>query len=247
MQNIGKNIRLLRTEKGISQERLAEQLFVSRQTVSNYETGRSRPDVDTLMRISEILETDVQNLLYGPQRPQRQAAETRRLAIMCIVLALTGALCELIKYAVREGVFRSHFWSSAMYSEFYLLRPCFLLALGWVILQGISLLPGVKIMPYRTNPGRKAVRGIISIYFLMAVIFCGTLLVFDYQSWQHDLSGSAEAFYRQFSVPVITQCLMFLGRHYRGMRVGAALLGAALWLTGGKLQEEALSLDEGTP
>lgn len=247
MRDIGRNIRLIRTEKGISQEGLAEQLFVSRQTVSNYETGRSRPDVDTLMRISEILETDVQKLLYGPQPPQRQTTETRRLAIMCVALALTGALCELTKCAVRERTFLSHFLSGAMYSEIYLLYPCFFLLLGWVLLQAISLLPGVKLLPYQTNPWRKVVRGIIGIYFLMAVIFCGAILLFDYQAWQHDLSGSTEAFSRQFSIPVITQCMVFLGRRYRVMRVGAALLGAAAWLTGGKAAEQELPSGEGTP
>ena len=39
MAKVGKNIRLQRTKQGISQETLAEQLYVSRQTVSNYETG----------------------------------------------------------------------------------------------------------------------------------------------------------------------------------------------------------------
>ena len=45
MRDIGKNIRLLRQQKIMTQDELAEALFVTRQTVSNYETGRSRPDV----------------------------------------------------------------------------------------------------------------------------------------------------------------------------------------------------------
>lgn len=42
MRDIGKNIRTLREKKGMTQEELAQALFVTRQTVSNYETGRSR-------------------------------------------------------------------------------------------------------------------------------------------------------------------------------------------------------------
>lgn len=41
MTNIGKNIRILRTEKKMTQDELAEKLFVSHQTVSNYERGVS--------------------------------------------------------------------------------------------------------------------------------------------------------------------------------------------------------------
>ena len=45
MRDIGKNIRQLRTAKNMTQDELAEKLFVTRQTVSNYEPGKSRPDV----------------------------------------------------------------------------------------------------------------------------------------------------------------------------------------------------------
>ena len=42
MRDIGKNIKQLREGKGMTQEALAERLFVTRQTVSNYETGVSQ-------------------------------------------------------------------------------------------------------------------------------------------------------------------------------------------------------------
>lgn len=41
MRDIGKNIKYLREEKHLTQDQLAERLFVTRQTVSNYETGDS--------------------------------------------------------------------------------------------------------------------------------------------------------------------------------------------------------------
>ena len=52
MRDIGKNLKQLREQKGLKQEQLAELLFVTRQTVSNYENGRSRPDIETLMKIA---------------------------------------------------------------------------------------------------------------------------------------------------------------------------------------------------
>ena len=53
MANVGKNIRRLRNEKRMTQDELAEKLFVSRQTISNYETGKSNPNIDMLLKIAE--------------------------------------------------------------------------------------------------------------------------------------------------------------------------------------------------
>lgn len=54
MRDIGKNIRELRLRAGFSQDELAERLFVTRQTVSNYENGRTRPDVEQILHLAEI-------------------------------------------------------------------------------------------------------------------------------------------------------------------------------------------------
>ena len=55
MQSLGEKIRQARREKGLTQEQLAQTLFVSRQTVSNWENGKTEPDYQTLVRLSELL------------------------------------------------------------------------------------------------------------------------------------------------------------------------------------------------
>lgn len=65
MRDIGKNIKDLRSQKNLTQDELAEKLFVTRQTVSNYETGRSRPDVEMLAKIADVLDTDANTVIYG--------------------------------------------------------------------------------------------------------------------------------------------------------------------------------------
>ena len=65
MSKVGKNIRKQRIQQGMSQESLAEKLHVSRQTVSNYETGKSYPDIDMLVNIAEVLQVEIQVLIYG--------------------------------------------------------------------------------------------------------------------------------------------------------------------------------------
>lgn len=60
------NLRNLRKAKGISQEAMAEQLHVVRQTISKWEKGLSVPDAGILIRVAEILEVSVWELLGSP-------------------------------------------------------------------------------------------------------------------------------------------------------------------------------------
>jgi putative transcriptional regulator len=57
------NLKTLRKQKGFSQEELAARLNVVRQTISKWEKNLSVPDADTLIRLAEILEVSVSELL----------------------------------------------------------------------------------------------------------------------------------------------------------------------------------------
>lgn len=59
----GENVKTLRKQKGFSQEELAARLHVVRQTISKWEKNLSVPDADTLIRLAEILEVPVSELL----------------------------------------------------------------------------------------------------------------------------------------------------------------------------------------
>lgn len=60
---LSKNIQSIRKSKGLSQQELAIQLNVVRQTISKWEQGLSVPDSDMLISISEVLEVPVSTLL----------------------------------------------------------------------------------------------------------------------------------------------------------------------------------------
>ena len=62
---LSKTIKRLRTEKRWSQEMLAEHAFVSRQTVSNWETEKSYPDVHSLLILSDIFGVSLDELIKG--------------------------------------------------------------------------------------------------------------------------------------------------------------------------------------
>lgn len=65
MNEIAANIKMLRREKRLSQEQFAQALHVTRQTVSAWERGLSRPGLDTLEAIARMLEVEPEDLLYG--------------------------------------------------------------------------------------------------------------------------------------------------------------------------------------
>ena len=54
MEKIGKFLKELRTEKGLSQNKMGEQIHVTRQAISNWENGKAIPDSDILIKLSEI-------------------------------------------------------------------------------------------------------------------------------------------------------------------------------------------------
>lgn len=57
----------LRTEKGMSQEELAEKIFVTRQAVSRWETGETSPNTETLKLLSALFDVSINTLLGTPR------------------------------------------------------------------------------------------------------------------------------------------------------------------------------------
>lgn len=60
---INENIRQLRRDAGMTQEQLAEQLGVTRQTISKWENGSSVPDADVVSKMASLLDVPVNELL----------------------------------------------------------------------------------------------------------------------------------------------------------------------------------------
>ena len=58
----------LRTRKGLSQEALAEKVFVTRQAVSRWETGETVPNTETLKLLSKLYDVSINTLLGSPQK-----------------------------------------------------------------------------------------------------------------------------------------------------------------------------------
>lgn len=62
---LSNQIRKYRTSLNLSQEELAEKVYVTRQTVSNWETGKSYPDIHSLLLLSNLFEISLDQLIKG--------------------------------------------------------------------------------------------------------------------------------------------------------------------------------------
>ena len=93
---LGENIKILRKEKGYSQETLAAQLHVVRQTVSKWEKGISVPDAQMLNQIAELLEVPVSTLLGDtvPSQNQSSQEDSRYAEIAKQLAVLNDQLAE---------------------------------------------------------------------------------------------------------------------------------------------------------
>ena len=63
--NLGTQIKKHRSALALSQEELAEKIFVSRQSISNWENDKTYPDIKSLLMLSELFEISVDELIKG--------------------------------------------------------------------------------------------------------------------------------------------------------------------------------------
>ena len=111
----GEKLQELRKEKGLTQEELAESLYVSRTAVSKWESGRGYPSIDSLKEISAYFSVSIDELLSGEKlislAERENGANIRRvcdgllgmadvLALMLIVLPLYPMTVDGQVYAV---------------------------------------------------------------------------------------------------------------------------------------------------
>lgn len=66
---VGQNIKNAREQKGLSQRDLAQKLNISQAAVSQFENGKNPPKIDTLLKIANALQVDINALLDDSDSP----------------------------------------------------------------------------------------------------------------------------------------------------------------------------------
>ena len=125
---LAKHIKEQRARLGMSQEALAEAVFVSRQTISNWETDRTYPDVQSLLLLSALFDTTLDELIKGDVSKMEETCKhdwalMQRLAIEMTIFAIQGIAAF---FAAFQELRANWGWHSA---------PTFVLA---VVLYGIA-------------------------------------------------------------------------------------------------------------
>ena len=77
---IGTFLKLLRKEKNLTQEQLAERLGVSNRTVSRWENGNNMPDISLLSEIAEFYDVSIPELIYGERKSENMREEAKEVA-----------------------------------------------------------------------------------------------------------------------------------------------------------------------
>ncbi len=119
--HLGKNIYDLRKQRGLSQEKLAEQIHVTRQTISNWELGTTAPNPEQLLLLSRALNKSIDELLDN-EIPTETVSEKGEYTEVKHIYAALALLCGLI-----AGV-----WSFSANRFRYI-------EMLWIILAGMAM------------------------------------------------------------------------------------------------------------
>ena len=226
MRDIGKNIRELRCAKGLTQEELGERLHVTRQTVSNYENGRTRPDIDMLLDIAAALDTDSNSLLYGTPQMENRRREYRRLAVSAGLFLILFICYKLLRPEILK-IQAAYFIVLPGLLLSCTLKPMYMLSLGWSAVQALTMILKAKPLdrPW-VKYARRVLLGLIGAIALFLLPVCIQMVTVSISSVYGVGPG---AFLEQRGY---VNTAVYMAMYVAACYYVYAALGAALWVLG---------------
>lgn len=98
MSKINENIKRIRLEKGLTQQEVADQLFVTRQAVSRWENGSTLPDINTIEKLSKIYDCTINDIVDSESVTNLTIQEaiknkkTKKIVLTSIIVSLSALL-----------------------------------------------------------------------------------------------------------------------------------------------------------
>lgn len=96
--DVGIRIKKYREKQNISQDKLAEKIFVSRQTISNWENNKSYPDIKSLMMLSDIFNVSLDDFMKGDIEEMEKIIDKEAIKKFNVMSYIFGA--ELLSLAI---------------------------------------------------------------------------------------------------------------------------------------------------
>ncbi len=106
---IGKKLKAARTASGLTQEKVAEEILVSRQTISNWENEKSYPDIISVIKLSDLYSVSLDELLKGDEKMIEHLEESTdivnsnkkliiaiiiNIVLFALMIALSGVIAD---------------------------------------------------------------------------------------------------------------------------------------------------------
>lgn len=110
---IGKKLKAARLKCGMTQEEVSEMIFVSRQSISNWENEKTFPDISSVIKLSDLYSISLDELLKGDEKMRNHLEESTNLvksnkqllsAIFANILIIVLLICMVTFIPEREYI-----------------------------------------------------------------------------------------------------------------------------------------------
>lgn len=221
MNDLGQRLRARRAALGMTQDALAQKLCVTRQAVSNWERGKTEPDLDTLLQLAHALEVEPSTLLAAAPSPGPRQGRWRKAALLALG---GGALLGLTWWAAgaasRFG--QTHYLWGASYLLLLSFAPaCFLLCYG---LAELLYLAGLRPLPPRARRLLRAAAicaALALCYGSLPLLQVSVQTLWLYTAGQRDIAVSA------WPLPFLEVWARIFLQSWAQFRLEVGLVGAA--------------------
>ena len=164
----------LRKSRGLTQEELAEALFVSRTAISKWESGRGYPGIDSLKEISSYFSVSIDDLLSGEQLISIAEKENKsNLNSVCDMLLGFVDLFSLmlIFLPLYPKPVNGYIYSVNLFG--YVGNNTFIIKIYWALFASLTIIGIVKILMvcFKVEQGKKIITSLSVGLSIIAVLF----------------------------------------------------------------------------
>ncbi len=164
----------LRKSKGITQEELADALYVSRTAISKWESGRGYPSIDSLKEISKFFSVSIDELLSG-EKLVYIAEKENKAHIRAICDFLFGIVdlmtITLIILPLYPNLIDGYIYSVNLFS--YVQTTTFNLLIYWIMFITLIVIGGIKVLlnQIKIEKGQKLITNVSIAISVMTILF----------------------------------------------------------------------------